>query len=96
MGGGAQRQSDPRVPFLALAWLEKEMEQERETRDVWFLLMLEGKWTPKEGRMAVARATEIGHGKEEEPRKAERLSREKQPALKDGGRERVRLGSFCS
>lgn len=34
----------------------------------------------------------MGHGKEEEPRKAERLWRKKQPDLKDGGKERVRLG----
>lgn len=34
----------------------------------------------------------MGHGKEEEPRKAERLWRKKQPDLKDGGRETVRLG----
>lgn len=34
----------------------------------------------------------MGHEKEEEPRKTERLWRKKQPDLKDGGRETVRLG----
>lgn len=54
--------------------------------------MLEESGPRKRGKDGCCQGNRIGHGKKEEPRKAERLRRKKQPDLKDGGRERVRLG----
>lgn len=67
------------------------MEQERETVDK-VSPCVGGKWTLKEGKGWLLPGQPCGPGKEEEPRKAERLWRKKQSDLKDGGRETARLG----
>ena len=46
--------------------------------------MLEESGPRKRGKDGCCQGNRIGHGKKEEPRKAERLRRKKQPDLKDG------------